>query len=975
MSDEQKALEEKLAAMQEQMAEQQRQVAELERQLAEQAEAGADKPSADRSAAISGNATASPIVTGDGNTLLGAVETLRIESATFLAGPESVQVERKALLQTYLTRVVRATGTLDLSGVDRQTASSQDEAQLELAAVYTALDTLRSEKDEGARGKGRVDELAQLSQFGNERAQQTALAFVNESYYAALLGDPGSGKTTFANFVALCLAGEMLGLESANVARLGEEWTLGTLLPVRVVLRDFAVYVLASGADGGSGGAREAKGSELLWLYLSNQLGQSLAGFGPLLNKHLLEAGGLLILDGLDEVPEANRCREAVKQAVLDFRDAFPLVRILLTSRTYAYQRQEWRLPEFEEAVLAPFGEEQIGAFVEGWYAHMAQVRSGLSAQDAQGRAQLLRQAIDESAHLRELAPRPLLLTLMASLHAWRGGSLPDDREQLYEESVELLLDIWEKPKVALGVDGQPVVQTKSVAAWLEAPQAEVRQALEKLAYEVHAKQGAEAGRATGTADIAEQDLVLALWAIMRAPERSPAEKELSMVHVTEYIRDRAGLLINRGEGIYSFPHRTFQEYLAARYLTRNNFPGHLLALVREEPERWREVLLLAGAKVARGTPFAVWTLVERLCSGPCVVDSTGAGVTTASGAATDSGVPTDREWWCALLAGRLLVETGVYRAMEKEADLVNLQTLERVRQWLAALVAGGRLPPADRAMAGVTLGTLGDLRRGVGLVDGLPDIAWVAVDGGSFVMGSDPQVDELADNDEQPQFSCTLNEQEYRISRYPITVAQYGAFVAAGGYGQRQYWTDAGWAWREAGNVAGPEQYGRSFECANHPQVGVSWFEAVAFCRWLSTMTGVEIRLPSEAEWERAARSTDGRLYPWGKEFDVLHCNMGETGIGKTCAVGSFPTGESSDGCLDMAGNVFEWTRSQYREYPYVVDDGREDLTAGDDVLRTLRGGAFNNNRNLVRCAYRNRGNPRDQDDGVGFRVMSPGS
>ena len=896
--------------------------------------------------AIGGNATNSPLVTGNRNTLLGSVETLRIESATFLAPAEPGQVAPKELLWTYLNRVVSATKKLDLAGVDRKMASDAEEAQLELAAVYTALDTLRSEEVDGKQGKGRLVSDEQLSMLGDERGRQSALAFINKNRYAALLGDPGSGKTTFANFVALCLAGEMLGLEHANVAQLGEEWLLGALLPVRVVLRDFAVYALAHSTAGDTG-------NELLWFYLSNQLGQSLAGFGTLLNKHLLEEGGLLILDGLDEVPEANRCRQMVKQAVLDFRDAFPRLRILLTSRTYAYQRQEWRLPGFDEAVLAPFSETQIESFVKGWYRHMAQVRSGLSVEGAEGRAQLLQQAITNTPHLSELAPRPLLLTLMASLHAWRGGSLPDDREQLYEESVELLLDIWEKPKRSLGADGLPIVQTQSVAAWLQAPQAAVRQALEELAYTVHASQKSGAGDEAGTADIDEKELALALWQVGKESE----SKDLSLHYVEEYIRDRAGLLVNHGDGVYRFPHRTFQEYLAARYLTREDFPTKLLNLVREEPERWREVLLLAGAKVRRGTPFALWALVARLCPTPC-----------------QESMATTNDWWCALLAGQLLIETGVYLDKSAREDEVNGQTLLRMREWLAVLVGGGHLPAADRASAGATLGALGDPRLGVGVVDELPAIEWVAIPGGPFLMGSDPEVDELADDDEQPQFTCNLIEKGYRMSRYPITVAQYGTFVTAGGYDQRHYWTEAGWAWREAEDVTGPIAFGLSFERANHPQVGVSWYEAVAFCRWLSAVSGQAVRLPSEAEWERAARGTSGRIYAWGNEFDVSRCNMSDTGIGKTCAVGSFPNGESVDGCLDMTGNVLEWCctkgRVEYSDYAAQVDNRIE-----GNESRALRGGAFNYGRVGVRCAYRYRYLPRNQDGGVGFRVMSPGS
>ena len=144
----------------------------------------------------------------------------------------------------------------------------------------------------------------------------------------------------------------------------------------------------------------------------------------------LLKTGGMLLLDGLDEVPEAEQRRAQVKAAVEQFAAALPRVRILVTSRTYAYQKQDWKLNGFAEAALAPFGQAQIRSFVEHWNAYVGQVRR-LSENDTKGRAVILNDAISRNPHLYELATRPLLLTLMASLHAWRGGALPEQREEL----------------------------------------------------------------------------------------------------------------------------------------------------------------------------------------------------------------------------------------------------------------------------------------------------------------------------------------------------------------------------------------------------------------------------------------------------------------------------------------------------------------------------------------------------------------
>lgn len=858
------------------------------------------------------------------------------------------------LRRAYLNHLYETVGRLSLAGVDPQ-AASDAEARLDLSAVYTALLTLALDEGEGRAEKRHQEELP--GPAGQEPRRLSAIAQLDRHPRLVLLGDPGSGKSTFVDFVALCLAGEALGQPEANLARLAEPlprdeerrreekepepqpWSHGALLPVRIALRDLAARGLPPVGE-------KAAARHLCEFVAAELDAAALGDYRPHLERELRAQGGLLLLDGLDEVPEANQRREQIKDAVVDFAAAFPRCRILVTSRTYAYQQQAWRLPDFMDAVLAPFGAGQIGRFVDRWYAHIAALR-GMYPEEAGGRAVRLKGAIRGSGRLRELAERPLLLTLMASLHAWRGGSLSERREELYADAVELLLDWWESAKEVPGADGVTSIQQPSLAEWLKVDRRRVRELLDELAYRAHAQQH----DLVGTADVPEDDLLSGLMRISQNPDVRPAR-------LVEYLSRRAGLLLPRGVGVYTFPHRTFQEYLAACYLTDHDYPEQVAELARLAPERWREVALLAGAKAARGTASAVWSLADALC-----FRNLGPG---------QEQIPADA--WGALLAGQALVES----ANPGQVSERNQGKVGRVRAHLVRVLETGELPAVDRAAAGDALARLGDPRSGVGLrPDGLPGIAWCGVPVGPFVMGSD-DADELAWEDEKPQHEVTLPA--FRIARYPVTNAQYGAFVRDGGYTEqwRHCWTRAGWRWKE--DRTGPDTYGGVYDLPNHPVVMVRWYEAVAFCRWLTARLrqagelgpDERVALPSEAQWEKAARGTDRRIYPWGDDPDPDRANYADTGISATSAVGCFPGGASPYGVQDMSGNVWELCATKWED-DYKGYQGDNDVEG--DARRVVRGGSFLLPAHFIRCTYRFKYGPVRWNRYVGFRVcVAPG-
>jgi formylglycine-generating enzyme required for sulfatase activity len=260
----------------------------------------------------------------------------------------------------------------------------------------------------------------------------------------------------------------------------------------------------------------------------------------------------------------------------------------------------------------------------------------------------------------------------------------------------------------------------------------------------------------------------------------------------------------------------------------------------------------------------------------------------------------------------------------------------------------------------------MGDDRPGVGVrVDGVPDIVWCPVEGGEFIMGSTDDKEALIGK-ETPQHRPNLAA--FEISKYPITNAQFAAFVQDGGYSDKQWrdcWTKVGLDWKS--NRTGPEKYGGVYDLPNHPVVMVTWYEAVAFSNWLSQKLGRPVSLPSEAQWERAARRTDGRRYPWGEQITPDHANYVETGVGSTTAVGIFPKGASQCGALDMSGNVWEWCQTKWRNN---YDSPPDDDPKGD-ITRVVRGGSFDGLARYVRCAFRFRYVPNDRSRYGGFRVV----
>jgi formylglycine-generating enzyme required for sulfatase activity len=863
------------------------------------------------------------------------------DHATMIIHQETPVVAGRVELRTYFRALAKECGDLPL-GIFDEKFTSRD--AILLKDVYIDLDVLgvrldgkkelhllRRELERPQEGE-KQERIALITAIGGEKVQRMARRKVampkvgardslkvlaHKTRRMVLLGAAGSGKTTFTNYLTHQLARDY----TEGRVSWGLPKTLRGLLPVRLLLRKVAAHIPL---DAGCGQA------EMLWNALEEDLKNRLgSGYGPAwewLRQEMGAGRSLVLLDGLDEVPEAGQRRACLLQAVEAFLSGLPQTqRVVLTARPYAYANPAWQLKGCYVFNLAPLNSEQVGRFVEQWY---LSVRGSvnLDEDEATQRARQLAAVIEARSYLGDLASRPLLLTLMAALHS-TGDDLPEDRADLYEKTIHLLLARWQQKKEAVQIDLMFV-----------------RQALSELAYQTHKRQRGER-ETEGPGDIPFGDLLACFY--VRQPQ-------ISLKDLTAYLEDRTGLLVEREPKLYCFAHRSFQEYLAACYLldTSPDFSEDVHRLVEEDPAWWREVILLAMGKARQGGEVRA---LDLLRSALLPMELGG----------KECPRPSVSDWRAAALGAQALLELRILERQPKQAEAP--KNVPRARDWLVGLMEKSNLPARERVEAGNALAALGDQRfdaeRWYLPKDEM--VGFVRIPGGVFRMGSDPERDPQSADREQPQHSVEVSE--FYIQRYPVTVAQFGMFVGQSGYSPR-----------DPDCLKG---------AANHPVVNVDWKDAVAYCAWLDGKLrengpqdlrrrleqGWQVRLPSEAEWEKAARGTDGRIYPWGDEFDPDKANL-ESVIGGTSPVGSFPGDLSPYGVLDMAGNVWEWCSDWYDEKAYAGRAGklvRDPRGPEKGESRTLRGGSWGSLTWDARCASRYGGAPDLFDGRIGFRLV----
>ncbi len=816
-----------------------------------------------------------------------------------LAEPGRQKQELDEGLRAYLDWVNRFYGRLDLRGIEERERRPHE---LSLDDVYVSL-TVAVEKE---------DKRKNLSAPGQEQRTIDMRDLLKEGRHIAIVGAPGSGKTTYLRIIAASLARAHLEDNPRPIQRhLGIDGPLP--VPVFIALGEYNRYRRTHNHNPDDPEQGTIRGF-INYLARKREYKVPEDFFNRLLDD---KRPIMVLLDGLDEVADETE-RRLVATEVQHFVDSNPHAIVFITSRTRAYYGQS-RLADFRLVAVQPMTPEQVAELVKRWCdAVYTTDEERKNERDALLKEIEALEKKRRERHEPRLIDTPLMVTVVAIVH-YNEHKLPEQRVKLYDKSVDILLA--ERHHTA-------DESTEELRKW-GGDETDKKQFLALLAFNMMSA-GEEAGR-----EVDEEQLKAWLAPAFREQYGEEAKNQLQTFIAA--IRERGSLLQER-DGLYSFVHLTFQEFLCAYYLAQTVRETDKIVSFLIEEERvtqswWRETILLTMGYIGLDSKPTARELIKKL-------------------AEVDGG--DERQLAAAELAATAFVELG------SQAKAVRRLLHDRLVDLLTT--RGRHVQPATRMLAGDALARLGDERPGVCTLE--PEM--ILIDSGlTFKMG-----EEL--------YEITL-EQPFALARYPVTNAQFRFFVEDGGYSNPNYWqlAIAAGRWKEGKyidhQIFGSRQreqpahwHDPALSQPNQPVVGITWYEAMAYVTWLREKTGKPYRLPTEAEWERAARFIDGRIYPWGETEPPgpasALANTRELGLGRPTAVGIFPDGAAKEGFLDMAGNVWEWCSAI-------------DLNGGHDAPRRLRGGSYLHGKKTIHCVSSIKDWPGRWDIDRGFRCCATSS
>jgi len=879
--------------------------------------------------------------------------------------------------ESYLRAMMGDCQSVRLVGLD-ELAGDPKRGQLSLDTLYVSLDTTASvevEEDKKKKPKNPED------LYREKTRPLTALEALATSAHrrAVLLGLPGTGKSTFVRYLTLKMAQAALD-RTKSIQNLLPTWPGGMILPVIVPLGRLAESI---SADRKKGSADLIENFIQKSLESEKQERPAVAAFADSILKTLKNEGGLVLFDGLDEVADLN-LRPVIVEAVEDFVEKYSqnsASRFLVTCRTYSYQDDKWKLTGWPTYELALLSQQKIEQFVKAWHSEHIRI-DPTRREDYEKKCNKLLATLrpGDRRRLSEIAPFAIILTMMAVVHT-NYGELPDTRAQVYEKCTDLLLLRWETERTVSGK-----TQKRSLLEALElTSRGKLDDALHEIAYKAH--EGRDDGdKGGGGAALVTEDL---LSGTLQVYLGDPQKVQTFL----DSCRSSNGLLMLQGtvtpqktsrnappRRVYAFPHLTFEEYLAGQHLLLEDELGKAVrVLMDNSPDRWREVIMLMGEHLCfdrKPDRRGMQDILENLAP------------------ASKRTKLNDKDWRALWLAGDLLT---LYRRRFGE----ELSVEKRILRGLENLVQTGALTLRERASAADTLDELGY---------------------------TPPDLYEFAHIVERDANS-------FYMAKHPLTNLQYKLFLDSPDFAEERFWLDfpkfdengqpmketsgrEGLDWLKKaqqdkedspdGKVVLPRYWNEPrFGIARRtvPVVGITWWEANAFCKWLTEhwmaipefaaqkklLQGKMFRLPTENEWVLAVgglgkpivtgkgkEKKETYRFPWDEDGKVTpnlksqddpvlaeilrRANIAESGINCTTPAGMYPLGRTKEtGIWDMSGNVWEW-QANIRKVKLGKDE---------EVWRGLRGGSWDYNQDYARVDVRLNDHPSAEWNNYGFRLV----
>lgn len=758
------------------------------------------------------------------------------------------------------------------------------------------------------------------SEYNHSSKSETVIGSIadaiNSNRRLVILGDPGSGKTTLISYIGLLYAKDLANRTNHAQKYLGVDEH--GYIPILIPLRRLGAYLKTHhGIDDGT------EGHGILLKYFFEMLAGERVKLPPNFFDSYLNSGkAVILLDGLDEVANLE-LRRRVSRLVEAFVSVYPDCRYIVSSRVIGYSGTSRLGENFNSTTILDFTLDDVEKFIKNWHLAIAigQMGAEETVEDfAELQTKQLMSAVESNERIRELVINPLMLTVIAMVHRDRV-KLPDRRAELYDEAINVLLGKWDEAK---GVQHLSILTDRPFDA------SDRKLMLLEIAFWMHERDLKE---------IEGHDLTRVLISRFNKLLNNESSVERAVENFIAIIKERTGLISEHGLGVYRFSHLTFQEYLAALAVAgKDDYIEYTISKTHDP--WWREVILLEAGYLSSWSSQKATRLIKSIAELKEEIEPYH-NLVLAAECLQDIG------------AGRIdsRIESEVQSRLRKDLSLSIIEEINQKKQLSKARnifritrrkeeINISSLTRDIVARKSIAMNAL--VKAGAGFWTkpyGEPE--WVPIPKGEFSMGAGEQ-------------THRVYVEDFSISKALITNFQYHLFTKIKGYPSPPHW--------ENGRPPKNKE--------SHPVVNVTFQDALNYCEWLSSVTGKVIKLPTEAEWEKAARGdSDERAYPWGNVFDPIRCNNEELGIGDTTPVGIFSEGASPYGTLDMAGNVWEWTRSLCSPYPYNSADGREIILDGN--MPVLRGGAFVYYVRLLRCSARYCNIPQPMSNYYGFRVV----